>query len=113
MRLAADGVKPPDVHLDGRSLAPVIRSAAAPSPHGVLHWQTGNAWAVREGDWKLLGQPQDTGVVPPQKIKDLFLVNLRQDPREQTNLADREPDVVRRLQSLHDAWAEDVGAARR
>jgi arylsulfatase A-like enzyme len=103
------GVTPPDARLDGRSLVPVIRKAAAPSAHDVLHWQVGGPWAVREGDWKLLGQPQDTGVRPAEKLPRLFLVNLRDDPRERTNLADREPDRVTRLKALHDAWAADIG----
>jgi arylsulfatase A-like enzyme len=88
----------------------VIRKAAAPSAHDVLHWQVGGPWAVREGDWKLLGQPQDTGVRPAEKLPRLFLVNLRDDPRERTNLADREPDRVTRLKALHDAWAAEVKA---
>ncbi len=53
--------------IDGRSLVPVLRSAAAPTPHEVLHWQVGRGqsqWAVRQGDWKLIGNVQDTSGGP-------------------------------------------------
>ncbi len=54
------GVKVPEVMLDGKSLGTVIRDARAPSPHAVLQWQIGKSWAVREGDWKLLFDVEDT-----------------------------------------------------
>src|SRR5262249_28840484 len=41
------GVPLPRVHLDGKSLAAVIRSAEAPTPHDALHWQLEKSWAVR------------------------------------------------------------------
>lgn len=102
------GVKAPAIHLDGRSLAGVIRDADTPSPHGnhPLHWQVGagpNAdWAVREGDWKLIGQTRDTtdGRQPVKVAK--YLVNLKTDPSERTNLAEQQPELVARLQALHD-----------
>ena len=45
----------PDVTLDGRSMFPVICDAKAPSAHKVLHFDWPNSWAVREGNWKLIG----------------------------------------------------------
>jgi arylsulfatase A-like enzyme len=101
------GVKLPDVKLDGRSLVPVLQSAAAPSPHDALHWQTSDGhtttWAVREGDWKLISNGLDTspGVLPPNRIPR-FLANLKDDPRERTNLEDQHPEIIQRLTSLHD-----------
>ena len=79
------GVPLPKVHLDGKSLAAVIRSADAPTPHDVLHWQLGESWAVRSGDWKLLHDPVDTTRrAPGERIPGDFLVNLRDDPSEAT-----------------------------
>lgn len=102
------GMKLPKARLDGRSLAAVLRDAKAPSPHEnhPLHWQVGagsNAdWAVREGDWKLIGNTRDTtdGQQPVKLIR--YLVNLQSDPGETTNLADKHPDIAERLQKLHD-----------
>jgi len=44
------GVKLPHRKIDGKSIVPVIQSADAPSPHEVLHWETGKHWAVRQGE---------------------------------------------------------------
>jgi arylsulfatase A len=108
------GVPPPDAHLDGRSLVTVLRDADAAGPHAdhALHWQIGVGpgaeWAVRAGDWKLIGRSRDT--TGPQgewnRIEN-WLVNLRDDPGETTNLADARPEVVARLQKLHDRHLVD------
>jgi arylsulfatase A len=103
------GVKPPSATLDGRSLVPVLKSADAPSPHDVLRWQTGvgsNArWAIRQGDWKLIGNAEDTaatGEAGRQRIP-LFLANLAKDPGERRNVAEQNAEVVVRLKRLHEA----------
>jgi hypothetical protein len=36
------------------------------------------------------------------KVVENFLVDLRSDPAEQTNLAEAEPEIVRRLRQLHE-----------
>ncbi|HVX15145.1 MAG TPA: sulfatase-like hydrolase/transferase [Pirellulales bacterium] len=103
------GVPIPEVPLDGRSLAQVLRDPAAATPHAgrALHWQVGEGanadWAVREGDWKLIGRTRDTtrGDNQAQRVS-LFLANVADDPGETTNLADKHADVVGRLQRLHD-----------
>ena len=48
-------IDPPKVPLDGKSMLPLIRDARAPIGHNVLHFGWTNEWAVREGDWKLIG----------------------------------------------------------
>lgn len=103
----------PQHKLDGKSIVPVLRSATAPSPHTVFHWQTGGAkspsWAVREGAWKLLGNPRDTLAKKPLPKEDrLFLVNVEQDPGETVNLAGQHSQMVERLEQLHRQWIEEV-----
>jgi arylsulfatase A-like enzyme len=103
------GVKLLDGDIDGKSLVPVIRSADARTPHDVLHWQVGlgrNAhWAVRQGDWKLMGNLQDTAG-PPLSVEDkkLFLANLAADVGEKRNLAKERPEVVERLLKIRQEW---------
>jgi hypothetical protein len=36
------------------------------------------------------------------KVVENFLVDLRNDPAEQTNLAAQEPEIVQRLRRLHE-----------
>jgi len=103
----------PPRKLDGKSLAGAIRSADAPSPHPVFHWQTGAAknpsWAVREGNWKLLGNPRDPGNEASLGKEDrVFLVNLADDVGERKNLAGGYPEIVARLEQLHRQWLLDV-----
>jgi arylsulfatase A len=101
------GVKLPAARLDGRSLMNVIRDPDAPSPHAdhSLHWQVGTGpnadWAVRHGDWKLIGSTRDTtdGRQPVNVTQ--FLVNLKNDPGETINLADKHPEMVAHLRKLH------------
>ncbi len=88
----------PDVPLDGASLLPVIRSATAESPHSVLHWQWGKRWAVREGEWKLVGH----------RDKGQFLGNLSDPQPEVENHLKANPEVVQRLEALHKQWLNEV-----
>ena len=92
--------------LDGRSIAKVIQSKDAASPHETVHWMVGKGggaqWAVRQGDWKLIGNPRDTG--KPQKGEKpgrLWLSNLADDIGEMKNHAKANPDVVERLKKEH------------
>ena len=88
----------------------MIRSADAPTPHDVLHWQIDASWAVREGDWKLLHDVVDTTRrAPGERIAGSFLVNLHDDPSETTNLAASHPDIVARLERRRAEWASALG----
>jgi len=92
--------------IDGKSILPVIRSADAESPHEVLHWAYMNSWAIRRGNWKLLGDPIDSSHKAPITSDDkLFLVNLEQDIGEMTNLAKERPEIVKKLKKMHNSWA--------
>ena len=93
--------------LDGKDLSAMLKDADAPSPHDSFYWQMGgnpkNAqWAVRKGDWKLLGNCRDTSQSAPLTNEDkrAFLVNLREDEGERKNLANTRQDVVQELQQI-------------
>ncbi|MBZ0257711.1 sulfatase-like hydrolase/transferase [bacterium] len=101
----------PDAHkIDGKSVVPILKSADAPTQHDEFYWQTGkDSWAVRQGDWKLLGNPVDTSNKAEITADDkLFLSNLSQDVTEMTNLAKEHPDIVKRMVGLHEAWIKEV-----
>jgi arylsulfatase A-like enzyme len=103
------GVPLPDRRLDGRSIVPVLHSSDAASPHPVFHWQFDRQWAVREGNWKLIGNPVDSSNKAPVTADDtLFLGNLGQDVTEMKNLAREFGDVVTRLSGLHSEWTLEV-----
>ena len=113
---------PDDLHLDGKNIDPVIRSADAPSPHSHFFWTqdfSGDkdaSWAVRAGDWKLLHRPLDT-VDRFEKTPDYFLVNLVEDVGERANLAPAKPAKLAELQGLAEEYKKsllpDFQAARK
>jgi arylsulfatase A len=112
------GVKPPAVHLDGRSLVAVVHDAKSPSPHEThpLHWQVGAGpkadWAVRDGDWKLVGSTRDTSSSDgrSERIENL-LVNIKNDPGEKIDLAAKHPEIVARLRMLHEESLKPDGVS--
>ena len=91
--------KLPDQRIDGTSIRELIVDGKQPSPHAGFYWQLGSGngaqWVVREGDWKLLGNPRDPKQTPLDK---LFLANLKTDVGESKNLAKDHPEIVKQLQ---------------
>lgn len=60
---------------------------------------------MREGDWKLLMNVEDTTKRSPGTvIPGPFLVNLKVDPSEKTNVAASHPEIVDRLKRLRAEW---------
>jgi len=77
---------PADKPLDGE---------VAPSPRN-LFWCSGSEegwWAVRSGDWKLVGEKDKVA-----------LFDLSKDVSEKNDLASQMPEKVAELMRLHDAW---------
>ncbi len=99
--------------LDGKSIRDVIERKDAASPHDHLYWllgKGGNAqWAVRRGDWKLLGNPKDPRQTAPLGRDDrLFLANLEIDVSESKNLADEYPEKMVELRSIHQGYQQEL-----
>ena len=103
------GVKLPDRKIDGKNIAPIIDSGKAVSPHEVLHWQHSKQWAVRKDQWKLVvNGPASTHHGKKILQEKIFLTHLEQDPGESNNLAQQNPDMVKRLTQLHNKWTIEV-----
>ncbi|WP_324749814.1 arylsulfatase [Sphingomonas sp. LY54] len=84
-------------YLSGESLAPVR------GPLDALGFEMVECRAIIKGDWKLIF------MAPPYGENDWHLFNLRDDPREMTNLASAEPEKFDELRSEWDAYAAAVG----
>ena len=99
--------------LDGKDISGSIRENA-PSPHESLYWQSGNQWAVRQGDWKLCGNPQDPSTPGPMPEKDakLFLGNLKDDPGERNNLVEERKDIVEELLAIRKRYEDRIEMSR-
>ena len=107
------GAKLPSNHkLDGKSLMPILRDAKAKTQHERFFWQLGDQWAVREGDWKLVVNANDTDRSKVEGDEKVFLSNLAGDASERHNQASQNPAIVEKLTKLHEAWAAEVGASK-
>ena len=84
-------------------LAPGNENGNAKSAHQTLHFAWGMNWAIRQGDWKLIGQ-----YVRKKKTYNTSLHNLAEKQPEVMNHAKAKPELVKRLRALHDQWAQDV-----
>ena len=86
---------PKDRPIDGVNLLPHLTGKAAAPPHDKLFWRTGGgeAFAVRQGNWKLV------------KIgKRTELYDLEADIAESKDTASAKPEVVSRLEAARTAW---------
>jgi len=97
-------IDPSKVPLDGKSMLPLIRDASAPTGHDVLHFGWDNEWAVREGDWKLIGRISKS---EPGRVRK-SLHNLADAEPEVKDHAAEHPEIVARLTDLHDVWSREV-----
>ena len=98
---------PEDHPLDGKSIAAIVDGSAEESPHDEFYWRLGAnpdkaKWVVRDGDWKLLGNTSENvrleGYEPLTKEdQELFLVNLKEDVGEKTNVSKAHPDIVTKM----------------
>lgn len=91
--------------LDGKDITSAIESPDAPTPHDVIHWESGSQWAVRRGAWKLVATADKK-----TDGRELFLSDMNKDATETENLTESHPEVVAKLQELHEEWKRDVAA---
>ncbi len=101
--------------VEGRSLVPLIERADAPWAERTLFTHVGR-WAkgsdpalakfrncaVREPQWHLVSAAGG-GAAPAWQ-----LFEVKSDPGEQTDMAVRSPEVVKRMAAAYDRWWSDV-----
>ncbi len=80
--------------LEGTSLLPIFegRQRAHPAP---IFWEHEGNRAVRLGNWKLVANDR----------RPWELYNVEEDRTEHHNLADSQPERVKEMAALYDAWA--------
>lgn len=114
----------PQHKIDGLDIWPLLQGEAkAKNPHEAyfFYYNTNELQAVRSGQWKMvlphtyrtLGtQPKAKDGIPVKysNVKaNLELYNLEADAGEKLNVADKHPEVVKRLELLAEQAREDLG----
>jgi arylsulfatase A-like enzyme len=82
---------------DGVDLTPWLTATPDKPVHDRLFWRYGPQWAVREGDWKVMGLKS--------RAK---LFNLKTDIGEKHDLSADHPDLFARLRTDYDAWSKQL-----
>jgi arylsulfatase A-like enzyme len=90
--------------LDGSSVMPLIIDPKAASKHETLHFGWGKNWAIRKGDWKLIGYHNRQ-----QNTYRTALHNLAEANPERKDHVTEQAAIAAELQKLHDEWDRDVG----
>lgn len=85
--------------IDGISFLPTLKGdTSKQQQHNDLYWEFhehGGRRALRQGEWKLVQYDVNKNPAGP-----LQLYNLRNDPAEEIDLADKFPDRVKRMQKI-------------
>jgi arylsulfatase A-like enzyme len=105
--LAAAGVEAkPEWKLDGVNLLPYLTGEKTGAPHAALFWRFGEQMAVRAGDYKLVRYDAVADGATGRKagVSALKLYNLANDIHEDHDLTATQPEKVKELQALWDAW---------
>jgi arylsulfatase A len=113
----AGGTVPEDRKIDGADLSPLLLGKTKDSPREAHYYFNGNKLeAVRSGPWKLAVAPQSENIGKPKEPENgpfvPKLYNLDDDIGEKTDVADKHPDDVKRLQELVKKMDADLGATK-
>lgn len=110
----AGGMVPTEPVIDGRDISPLLFGQTKESQREA-HYYFGsyNLQAVRQGPWKLAlvpqSDPKTKGVIAEDSKVNPRLYNLDQEIDERTNLADKHPEIVQKLQALATKMSEEIG----
>ncbi len=103
---------PDDRKIDGMSLLPLLEAGNGQSHHEFVYhtWDRyfpnpNDRWAISDQRWKLACQIR-RGETATEKNWQLF--DLDADLAEKNNLADKHPEIVRRLRAEFLRWFDDV-----
>ncbi len=109
------GTKAPDDRIiDGEDIWPLMAGArGAKSPHEAFYYyRMDQLQAVRSGKWKL-HLPYEIKRKNKTTTSSQRLYDLKADIGEKTNVAEQNPDVVKRLLALAEGAREDLGDGNR
>ena len=109
------GQLPPEPVIDGRDISPLLFGKSKESQREAhYYFASYNLQAVRQGPWKLTlsqqGESMGKETSADSKINPR-LYDLDTEIGEQTNLADKHPDIVAKLQALATEMNAQIGGS--
>jgi len=113
----AGTTEPKDRVIDGRDIWPILSGAeGAKSPHeAYYYYQMDQLQAIRSGKWKMFvemkAKKRNWGKHEGRQPLKLF--DLSKDIHEDKNVAEANPEVVKRLSALVEKAREDLGDTKR
>jgi arylsulfatase A-like enzyme len=112
----AGGKLPAEPVIDGRDLSPVLFGKSTESAREAHYYFSGyTLQAVRQGPWKLAIAPQidafDKTTTEDSKTNPR-LYNLDSDIGETTNVAEKHPEVVKKLRALAEKMNDEIGGTK-
>ncbi len=120
---AAGADTPDNLTIDGVSLIPLLEGKGKDWADRMIFLQCERGMkvhrykncAVISERFKLIGYPntfEERELVTSRQNPVLELYDISSDPGETTNLADRHPDMLKKLRAAYDNWFEDVKNTR-
>ncbi|MCL5745690.1 MAG: DUF4976 domain-containing protein, partial [Acidobacteria bacterium] len=102
---------PAGLKLDGRSLVPLLRNHEAAWPDRYLfthvgRWPAGKAAEAKYTKCSVRNTRYNMVGMGPAKKWELY--DIKADPGEENDIAERNPEVVRRLDAAYDKWWEEI-----
>jgi arylsulfatase A-like enzyme len=122
------GARLPKLTIDGKDVLPLLTKESTESPHEAyfFYYDVNQLQGVRYGDYKLYfehtyrtmaGQSQGKEGLPGDytyiTLDEVELYHLPTDPGERTNIAQKHPEVVAKIEALADEMRLKLGDALR
>lgn len=98
--------------MDGVNLLPYLKGETTGAPHETLFWRFWRVAVAREGPWKLIRVAEDPLKPERELLAPLMLMNLEEDPTENSNLASKFPTKTRELLRKMENWESGLSKPR-
>lgn len=84
-------------NLDGKDVWPLLAGRASEFEIHPLYWKTNEAYAVRDGDWK---------IIKNRSTQRVELYNIRDDFRESHDVSSDKPDILNKMMEFLDEFVK-------